>query len=295
SSAKRPVGSFLFLGATGVGKTEVARSLAEFLFGSEKALIRLDMSEYMEKHTVAKLIGSPPGYVGHEEGGQLTEKLRRQPYSVVLFDEVEKAHPDLFNILLQVFEDGTLTDSHGNSADCRHAIFIMTSNIGARFIQKRSALGFQANAETNREKVEENVLSAVKQTFSPEFLNRLDEIIVFDELSDEDLLEIIDLQVNQLNKTLETRGWTVSLTEEARGWLMEKTCKDRTYGARPLRRALQRYVEDLLADAAISGKIEGAETIEIFRENDLLDFRVLKRESKKTKNDEIKEVLNFEL
>jgi ATP-dependent Clp protease ATP-binding subunit ClpC len=143
--------------------------------------------------------------------------------------------------------------------------------------------------------VEENVLSAVKQTFSPEFLNRLDEIIVFDELSDEDLLEIIDLQVNQLNKTLETRGWTVSLTEEARGWLMEKTCKDRTYGARPLRRALQRYVEDLLADAAISGKIEGAETIEIFRENDLLDFRVLKRESKKTKNDEIKEVLNFEL
>jgi ATP-dependent Clp protease ATP-binding subunit ClpC len=288
-SVKRPVGSFLFLGATGVGKTEVARRLAEFLFGSEKALIRLDMSEFMEKHTVAKLIGSPPGYVGHEEGGQLTEKLRRQPYSVVLLDEVEKAHPDLFNVLLQVFEDGVLTDSHGNTADCRHAIFIMTSNIGARFIQKRSSLGFQANGEKTREKLEENVLSAVRQTFSPEFLNRLDEIIIFDELGEEDLLEIVDLQIGGLNQTLAERGWIVQLTTEAKKWLVEKTCGDRSYGARPLRRALQRYVEDQLADAAISGKLARAEVIEVFEKEDSLDFRIL------SEKNEIEEVLNFEL
>jgi ATP-dependent Clp protease ATP-binding subunit ClpC len=288
-SVKRPVGSFLFLGATGVGKTEVARRLAEFLFGSEKALIRLDMSEFMEKHTVAKLIGSPPGYVGHEEGGQLTEKLRRQPYSVVLLDEVEKAHPDLFNVLLQVFEDGVLTDSHGNTADCRHAIFIMTSNIGARFIQKRASLGFQANGEKTREKLEENVLSAVRQTFSPEFLNRLDEIIIFDELGEEDLLEIVDLQIGGLNQTLAERGWIVQLTTEAKKWLVEKTCGDRSYGARPLRRALQRYVEDQLADAAISGKLARAEVIEVFEHEDKLDFRIL------SEKNEIEEALNFEL
>jgi ATP-dependent Clp protease ATP-binding subunit ClpC len=288
-SVKRPVGSFLFLGATGVGKTEVARRLAEFLFGSEKALIRLDMSEFMEKHTVAKLIGSPPGYVGHEEGGQLTEKLRRQPYSVVLLDEVEKAHPDLFNVLLQVFEDGVLTDSHGNTADCRHAIFIMTSNIGARFIQKRTSLGFQANGEKTREKLEENVLSAVRQTFSPEFLNRLDEIIIFDELGEKDLLEIVDLQIGGLNQTLAERGWIVQLTIEAKKWLVEKTCGDRSYGARPLRRALQRYVEDQLADAAISGKLARAEVIEVFEHEDKLEFRIL------SEKNEIEEVLNFEL
>jgi ATP-dependent Clp protease ATP-binding subunit ClpC len=247
------------------------------------------MSEFMEKHTVAKLIGSPPGYVGHEEGGQLTEKLRRQPYSVVLLDEVEKAHPDLFNVLLQVFEDGVLTDSHGNTADCRHAIFIMTSNIGARFIQKRASLGFQANGEKTREKLEENVLSAVRQTFSPEFLNRLDEIIIFDELGEEDLLEIVDLQINGLNQTLAERGWIVQLTTEAKKWLVEKTCGDRSYGARPLRRALQRYVEDPLADAAISGKLARAEVIEVFEREDKLDFRIL------SEKNEIEEVLNFEL
>ncbi|MDQ4120904.1 MAG: ATP-dependent Clp protease ATP-binding subunit [Acidobacteriota bacterium] len=288
-SVKRPVGSFLFLGATGVGKTEVARRLAEFLFGSEQALIRLDMSEFMEKHTVAKLIGSPPGYVGHEEGGQLTEKLRRQPYSVVLLDEVEKAHPDLFNVLLQVFEDGVLTDSHGNTADCRHAIFIMTSNIGARFIQKRASLGFQANGEKTREKMEENVLSSVRQTFSPEFLNRLDEIIIFDELSEENLLEIVDLQINGLNQTLAERGWLVQLTAEAKKWIVEKTCGDRSYGARPLRRALQRYVEDPLADAAISGKLARAEVIEVFENENNLDFRILSEKK------DVEEVLNFEL
>ncbi|MEP6924922.1 MAG: ATP-dependent Clp protease ATP-binding subunit [Pyrinomonadaceae bacterium] len=271
----RPVGSFLFLGATGVGKTEVARSLAAYLFGSEKAMIRLDMSEFMEKHTVAKLIGAPPGYVGYEEGGQLTDKLRRQPYSVVLLDEIEKAHPDLFNIMLQVFEDGVLTDSHGNTADCRHAIFIMTSNIGARFIQKRAALGFQANSESNREKLEEKVLSEVKKTFAPEFVNRLDEIIVFDELTTGDLLEIVDLQIAQLNRTLESRNLQIILTNEAKKWLVDKTCHDRSYGARPLRRALQKHVEDLLAAALIDGKLETAEIVEIFEREEALDFRIV--------------------
>lgn len=269
----RPVGSFLFLGPTGVGKTEVARSLAEFLFGSEKALIRFDMSEFMEKHTVAKFIGSPPGYVGHEEGGQLTEKLRRNPYSVVLFDEVEKAHPDLFNVLLQVFEDGILTDSHGQTIDCKNAIFIMTSNIGARFIQKRTTLGFQANADTSREKMEEQVMSTVKQTFSPEFINRLDEIIIFDELNEQDLLQIVDLQVRKLNQILATQTLEIRLTTEAKLWLIEKTCADRSYGARPLRRALQKYVEDELSEALIQGELIGENLVEIYAQEDKLKYR----------------------
>lgn len=271
----KPVGSFLFLGPTGVGKTEVARSLAEFLFGSERALIRFDMSEYMEKHTVAKFIGSPPGYVGHEEGGQLTEKLRRQPYSVVLFDEVEKAHPDLFNVLLQVFEDGILTDSHGNTIDCKNAIFIMTSNIGARYIQKRTSLGFQGSKDASREKMEDQVMSAVKQTFSPEFINRLDEIIIFDELAEADLLEIVDLQIGKLNQILEKRALEIVLTKEAKLWLIEKTCADRNYGARPLRRALQKYVEDEISEALIQGELTGENVVEIYAENDKLKYRPL--------------------
>ncbi|REJ75919.1 MAG: ATP-dependent Clp protease ATP-binding subunit [Acidobacteria bacterium] len=260
---KRPVGSFLFLGPTGVGKTEVARTLADFLFGSEKALIRFDMSEYMEKHTVAKFIGSPPGYVGHDEGGQLTEKLRRAPYSIVLFDEVEKAHPDLFNVLLQVFEDGNLTDAQGNEVDCRNALFIMTSNLGARFIQKKTAVGFQANEEDSREKVNDQVMSEVKRTFAPEFINRLDEIILFGELSDEDLAEIIDLQTVQLNKILKQHSLEASLSDEAKNWIIEKTCADRSYGARPIRRAIQKYVEDELSEALIQGKLDGHEKIEV--------------------------------
>ncbi len=277
-SPNRPVGSFLFLGATGVGKTEVARSLAEFLFNSEKSLIRFDMSEYMEKHSVAKLIGSPPGYVGHEEGGQLTEKIRRQPYCVVLFDEIEKAHPDLFNVLLQVFEDGNLTDSRGNSIDCKNAIFIMTSNIGARAIQKRGILGFQANAEFNREKLEENVMSSVKQAFNPEFINRLDEIIIFEELTETDLLEIVNLQIGKLNDTLQERGLRVQLTDSAMRWLIEKTCADRSYGARPLRRALQKYVEDQLSDALIAGKLADVSKVEVFLEDGELNYRTLEKE-----------------
>ena len=271
----KPIGSFLFLGPTGVGKTEVARSLAEFLFGSERALIRFDMSEFMEKHTVAKFIGSPPGYVGHEEGGQLTEKLRRSPYAVVLFDEIEKAHPDLFNVLLQVFEDGILTDSLGNTIDCKNAIFIMTSNIGARIIQKRASLGFQTSVDASRQKMEEQVMSSVKKTFAPEFINRLDEIIIFDELSDDDLLKIIDLQVAELNKILASRALQIRLTMEAKKWLIEKTCADRKYGARPLRRALQRYVEDEISEALIQGEISEASVVEIYCSKNTLKFRSL--------------------
>ena len=274
----KPVGAFLFLGPTGVGKTEVARALAEFLFGSERALVRFDMSEFMEKHAVSKFIGSPPGYVGHEEGGQLTEKLRRAPYSVVLFDEVEKAHPDLFNVLLQVFEDGILTDAQGNTVDCKNAIFIMTSNIGARFIQKRVGMGFQANAEASREKMEEQVLSEVKKTFAPEFINRLDEIILFDELFDQDLFAIVDLQIGKINEMLEKRTLQIRLTTEAKQWLIDKICADRSYGARPLKRALQKYVEDELSEALIQGDLSEESLVEIFCENDKLVFRSIRLE-----------------
>jgi ATP-dependent Clp protease ATP-binding subunit ClpC len=271
----RPVGSFLFLGPTGVGKTEVARSLAEFLFGSERAMIRFDMSEFMEKHSVSKLIGSPPGYVGHEEGGQLTERIRRSPYSVVLFDEIEKAHPDLFNILLQVFEDGILTDALGNTVDFKNTILIMTSNIGARFIQKRGAMGFQGTQDASREKLEEMVMNSVKQTFNPEFINRLDEIIIFDELSSEDLLEVVKMQVALLNRTLFDRGLEVRLSDDAIRWLVDKTCADRSYGARPLRRALQKYVEDPLSEALIQGELSEATMVEIFLDGEQLNYRPL--------------------
>ena len=274
----RPVGSFLFLGPTGVGKTEVARSLAEFLFGSERALIRFDMSEYMEKHSVSKLIGSPPGYVGHEEGGQLTEKIKRNPYSVLLLDEIEKAHPDLFNILLQVLEDGTLTDSLGNQIDFKNTILIMTSNIGARFIQKRGHLGFQSSSRSQQTTVEEGVMQAVKQTFNPEFINRLDEIIVFEPLTDADMFEIVGLLVAQLNRTLIRRKLQVQMTADAKRWIVEKTCTDRSYGARPLRRALQKHVEDPLSEALIAGRFSEASVVEVYLEGNSLQYRPMELE-----------------
>ena len=269
----RPVGSFLFLGPTGVGKTEVARSLAQVLFGSERSMIRFDMSEFMEKHSVSKLIGSPPGYVGHEEGGQLTERIKRSPYAVLLFDEIEKAHPDIFNVLLQVFEDGILTDALGNTVDFKNAIIIMTSNIGARFIQKKATMGFQGTNDASREKMEEMVMSAVRQTFNPEFINRLDEIIIFDELLNHELLDVIQLQVDQINKTMLRHGFEVRLTDEAKKWIVEKTCADRSYGARPLRRALQKYVEDPLSEALIQGHLGDASLIEMFLDGDDLNYR----------------------
>jgi ATP-dependent Clp protease ATP-binding subunit ClpC len=269
----RPVGSFLFLGPTGVGKTEVARSLAQVLFASERSMIRFDMSEFMEKHSVSKLIGSPPGYVGHEEGGQLTERIKRAPYSVLLFDEIEKAHPDIFNVLLQVFEDGLLTDALGNAVDFKNAIIIMTSNIGARFIQKKGTMGFQGTSDASREKMEEMVMSAVRQTFNPEFINRLDEIIIFDELFDHELLDVIQMQIEQINKTMLRHGFEVKLTDEAKKWIVKKTCADRSYGARPLRRALQKYVEDPLSEALIQGQLAGASLIEVFLDGDDLNYR----------------------
>jgi ATP-dependent Clp protease ATP-binding subunit ClpC len=270
----RPVGSFLFLGPTGVGKTEVARSLAAFLFGSEKSMIRFDMSEFMEKHSVSKLIGSPPGYVGYEEGGQLTERVKRAPYSVILLDEIEKAHPDVFNILLQVFEDGQLTDGLGNQVDFKNTIITMTSNIGARHLEKRGGLGFKSdNEQMVAENVEDMVRNEVKRLFNPEFLNRLDEVIVFQGLSDEDLLQVVELLVQQLNQHLAQKDVSITATLDAKRWIVEKTCGDRSYGARPLRRALQKYVEDPLSELLIQGTLKKPAFIEVFLDGDSLYYR----------------------
>jgi len=273
-SPNRPVGSFVFLGPTGVGKTELARALANFLFGSDQALIRFDMSEYMEKHAVSKLIGSPPGYVGHEEGGQLTEKVKRHPYSVVLLDEVEKAHPDLFNILLQVFEDGHLTDGLGNRINFKNTIIIMTSNLGARFIQKKASMGFQSQDKGDLQKsVTDQVLGEVKRTFNPEFINRIDELIVFEPLSDDDLRRIMGLLVADLNRHLVNRKLSITLTPEAVDWIIDVTCRDRTYGARPLRRAIQRYIEDPLSEELIRGRLRAGE-VEVYLDHGTLAWRV---------------------
>jgi ATP-dependent Clp protease ATP-binding subunit ClpC len=269
----RPVGSFIFLGPTGVGKTELARAIANFLFGSDHALIRFDMSEYMEKHSVSKLIGSPPGYVGHEEGGQLTEKVKRNPYSVVLLDEIEKAHPDLFNILLQVFEDGHLTDGLGNRVNFKNAILIMTSNIGARFIQKKAAMGFQSpDAREVQKSVTEMVLAEVKRTFNPEFINRVDEIIVFEPLTDDDLRRITRLLIDNLNEHLTDRQLQIQVQSDVIDWIIEVTCRDRSYGARPLRRAIQRYIEDPLSEELIRGEL-GAGVIDIYQDHGTLSWR----------------------
>jgi ATP-dependent Clp protease ATP-binding subunit ClpC len=269
----RPVGSFIFLGPTGVGKTELARALANFLFGSDNALIRFDMSEYMEKHSVSKLIGSPPGYVGHEEGGQLTEKVKRNPYSVVLLDEIEKAHPDIFNILLQVFEDGHLTDGLGNRVNFKNTIIIMTSNIGARFIQKKASLGFQASDTGTIDKnVSDMVLGEVKRTFNPEFINRIDEIIVFEALSDDDLRRIMGLLLDQLNANLVDRRMKITINRDVVDWIIDVTCKDRSYGARPLRRAIQRYVEDPLSEELIRGNLGDGE-VEVYMDAGQISYR----------------------
>jgi ATP-dependent Clp protease ATP-binding subunit ClpC len=231
------------------------------------------MSEYMEKHSVSKLIGSPPGYVGHEEGGQLTEKVKRNPYSVVLLDEIDKAHPDIFNILLQVFEDGHLTDGLGNRVNFKNTIIIMTSNIGARFIQKKASLGFQSSdAGAIDKNVNDMVLGEVKRTFNPEFINRIDEIIVFEPLSDDDLRLITRLLIDQLNLNLTDRRLQVALTSEVVDWIIDVTCKDRSYGARPLRRAIQRYVEDPLSEELIRGQLKEG-TVEVYLDGGQLAWR----------------------
>jgi len=279
-SSSRPAGSFLFLGPTGVGKTEVARALAAFLFGSEKSLVRFDMSEYMEKHSVSKLIGSPPGYVGYEEGGQLTERVKRNPYSIILLDEIEKAHPDIYNILLQVFEDGQLTDGLGNQVDFKNTIIIMTSNLGARFLEKRGHLGFSAPAgEGIPGKIEEMVRSEVKKAFNPEFLNRLDEIILFSSLSDDDLIQIIELMVGQVNANLAAKQVKIRLAPEASKYILEKTCADRSYGARPLRRALQKYIEDPLSESLIQGTLPRPAELEVYLGDTGIFYRQINAEA----------------
>ena len=279
-SPKRPSGSFLFLGPTGVGKTEVARSLAQLLFGDERSLVRFDMSEYMERHAVSKLIGSPPGYVGHEEGGQLTDQVKRNPYSVVLLDEIEKAHPAIFNILLQVFEEGQLTDGLGTTVDFKNCILIMTSNIGARFIQKRGGVGFRAQDDVATfDDMRDRVIEEVKRTFNPEFLNRLDETIVFHSLTDEHLEQIIRLMLEEVNNHLASRGIEVALTDQAYQWLIDATCADRSYGARPLRRAIQKHVEDALAEELIRGRVHDGVRVEVSTDSDGLRMTVHESET----------------
>jgi ATP-dependent Clp protease ATP-binding subunit ClpC len=261
---KRPIGSFIFLGPTGVGKTELARALAEALFGDENAMIRIDMSEYMERHTVSRLVGSPPGYVGFDEGGQLTEKVRRKPYSVVLFDEIEKAHPEVFNILLQVLEDGRLTDSHGRTVDFRNTVVIMTSNVGANLIERSGPIGFQIPRDQENDhyqKMKGNVLDELKRTFRPEFLNRIDEVIVFHALNQEEITAIIDLMAKPLLQQLQERGITLVLSAAARE-LLAKEGFDPAFGARPLRRAVQRLIENPLSEELLKGNLKAGTTIQ---------------------------------
>ncbi len=275
----RPIGSFIFLGPTGVGKTQFAKELAQFLFGSSDALVRIDMSEYMEKFSVSRLVGPPPGYVGYEEGGQLTEKIRRKPYSVVLLDEIEKAHPDVFNILLQVLDDGLLTDSLGRKVSFKNCVIIMTSNIGARDLTKSSAFGFSAknDAQDEYERMKEKVEEATKKLFNPEFLNRIDEVIVFRALSREDVLRIIDVTMSEVERKLQERTITVSLTMKAKEFLAEKGF-DPQYGARPLRRAIQKYLEDPLAERILKGTISEGGHVTVEAKKDELDFVETRKE-----------------
>ncbi len=272
---RRPSGSFIFLGPSGVGKTELSKALANFLFGSEDSLISLDMSEYMEKHTVSRLIGSPPGYVGFDDGGQLTEAIRRKPYSVILFDEIEKAHPDVFNVLLQILEEGRLTDAQGRKVNFKNAIIIMTSNIGARDIVKSASLGFMpatAGGGIGYDVVKERVTNELKKLFRPELLNRVDEVIVFHDLDTEQIEQIVDLMVDRLRVQLGQQGFGIVITEDARK-LLAKEGFDSTLGARPLRRAIQRLIEDPLSEQILAGNWLAGDVIEVFVEDDKPSFR----------------------
>jgi len=259
---KRPIGSFLFLGPTGVGKTELCKALAQAMFGDENAMIRVDMSEYMEKHTVSKLIGSPPGYVGYDEGGQLTEKIRRKPYSVVLFDEIEKAHEDVFNILLQIMEDGILTDSHGRRVDFKNSIIVMTSNVGAKNItEKRTKLGFVSD-NVEDVAIKDAVMNELRRTFKPEFLNRIDDIIVFHQLTKDDIHEIARKMLDTVTARVEAMGFAMNVDDGAVAILAEKGF-DPKYGARPLRRAIQSMIEDGIAEKILDGTVKEGDALNI--------------------------------
>jgi ATP-dependent Clp protease ATP-binding subunit ClpB len=250
----RPIGSFIFMGPTGVGKTELARALAEFLFDDESAMIRLDMSEYMEKHTVSRLIGAPPGYVGYDEGGQLTESVRRHPYSVILFDEIEKAHNDVFNVLLQILDDGRLTDGHGRTVDFKNSVIIMTSNVGSQWIQNIN--------DDNAEEIRERVMDALRSQFKPEFINRVDEIIVFNRLGIEQIKKIVDIQVGKIKERLATRKIDIVLSPEAKEYIAN-VGYDPIYGARPIKRAIQQYILDPLAMKTLEGNFSEGKTINV--------------------------------
>jgi ATP-dependent Clp protease ATP-binding subunit ClpC len=269
---KRPIGSFIFLGPTGVGKTHLSKKLAEFMFGSEDAMIRLDMSEYMERHSVARLTGAPPGYVGYEEGGQLTEAVRRRSYAVILMDEIEKAHPEVFNILLQIMEDGRLTDAKGRTVDFRNTIIIMSGNVGATLIKRESQIGFKKDTGDDRseqqqyERMRERVMSEVKNVFRPEFLNRVDLVVVFKALSKQDVLSIVDIELQRVHKQLKDQQITFEISQEAKEWLVEKGY-DPDFGARPLRRVIQQSLEDELAERLLSGALKAGGTVSASMEN----------------------------
>ena len=272
----RPIGSFLFLGPTGVGKTELSKALAQCLFGDESSMIRIDMSEYMEPHSVSKLIGSPPGYVGFEEGGQLTEKIRRRPYSVILFDEVEKAHPDVMNMLLQILEDGRLTDAQGRTVNFKNTVIIMTSNVGAKYLkaEEGKALGFSTGTEEKPKSDNvKKVIEEVKKMFRPEFINRVDELLVFKNLEKSELRTIVDLLLEGINKRLADMKIVISLSPAAKDFIVQEGT-DIVYGARPLKRALQKMIEDEIADMILRNEIKNDVTIKVDIQNDKLNFAV---------------------
>jgi len=274
---RRPVGSFIFLGPTGVGKTELARALAEFLFGDENALIRIDMSEYSERHTISRLVGSPPGYVGYEEGGQLSEQVRRRPYSVVLFDEIEKAHPEIFNVLLQILDDGRLTDAQGRTVDFKNTVIIMTSNVGAPILEKEVAIGFRpasaelSSMESAYERMKERIMEELRRTFRPEFLNRIDEVIIFRPLTSDQIKAIVNILISRVQRELRGQNMELELTEAAKE-LLAKEGFDPTFGARPLRRAIQRLVEDQLSDELLRGSFSSGDTVLVDARDDRLVF-----------------------
>jgi len=274
----RPIGSFFFLGPTGVGKTELAKALAEFIFNDENSLIKFDMSEYMEKFNVSKLIGAPPGYVGYEEGGQLTERIRKKPYAVILFDEIEKAHPDVFNLLLQILDEGVLTDSFGRKVNFKNTIIIMTSNIGARLIEKSTPLGFhKKEAKDIYSKIKDSVFNELKKTFNPEFLNRVDDIVVFHPLEEHHLLAIIDLLIAETNKKLSEYGFVIAVSEEVKHWILNKYYQP-AYGARPMRRAITKEIEDPLSEEILKGRFKGSSIIKVELRNNAIEFEEIPEE-----------------